>query len=61
MLCIRNFWPILLVVRDVNRSQIVTACFKRSQIYSLFKCMYLHGSMRLQSLRKDPRVAPDTL
>lgn len=61
ILCLENFWQILLVGRAADWSPTVGACFERSLLYTLFKCLNLYESMWLQALCKDLTVTQDKI
>lgn len=52
---------ILSVVRATNKSQVVSAWFKSSRLYSLFRCMHIQENMRLQAYRRDPNATAGAL
>lgn len=61
VLLIGDFWYILTVVRAASRPQIVSACFKRLQNFSLFTSLHLHSYGRLLALQNDHHATPDAL
>lgn len=44
----------LLVVREKNRSQIISSSFKHSRLYFSFKCFRLYTNMQFQPLARIP-------
>lgn len=54
-----DFRQILRVVRTAIRFQIVSACFKKSCLFSLFNRTIRHENLQLQTLTNDPNAVID--
>lgn len=45
VLTVANLLQMLPVLRPITGSQITSACFKKSRLYSLFKSLHLHSQI----------------
>lgn len=56
---IGDFRQILPVLRTANRSEIISACFKKSLLYSWIKILHLNSNKQLIALHSDPFTSPN--